>query len=167
MMARLGHLVRRFVTSVRGRTPSEFDRQWAEGFLSPGERGLWDRMSPVDQAHSVDVARRVSAGLPDIDDVVIVAALMHDVGKIEADAGVTLRVLATLVGPLLSRSRLEAWPRLAAHVHYPEIGASLLVEVGSDPLVCTWAGEHHDAPGRSSLDPAVAAGLRRADDAAS
>ena len=124
-------------------------------------------MSHPDQAHAVDVARRVSAGLPDIDDVVIVAALMHDVGKIEADAGVMLRVFATLVGPLLSRPRLEAWPRLASHVFYPEIGAALLAEMGSDPLVCAWAREHHDPPGRSSLDPAIAAGLRRADDAAS
>jgi hypothetical protein len=37
-------------------------------------------------------------------------------------------------------------------------------DVGADPLTVTWAREHHRPPARWTIDPAVAAALKAADD---
>ncbi|MGY9072417.1 MAG: hypothetical protein ACKVHU_05665 [Acidimicrobiales bacterium] len=172
------HLIRRFFMSLRGRSPSEFDLSWATGLLSGPERELFLRMSASDRAHSIDVSRRVSAGASDFEphvlNTMLVAALLHDVGKIEADAGVALRVVATLCESLRLAGPLGRWiqasgplGRLARQLQYPVLGAQLLVDIDSDVLVSTWAREHHRPRGDWSVPLDVGEVLRRADEAAS
>ena len=76
----------------------------------------------------------------------IAGALLHDVGKVEADLGTLGRVMATVVGPRTERFR-------SYHDH-EAIGVRLLEEAGSDPATIELAGS------RGSL----AAALRAADD---
>jgi hypothetical protein len=161
-LTRIRHLVRRTLVSLRGREPSAGDDAWARSLLSPAEADLWEQMTPVDRAHAVEVARAVEqAGPP-----VVVAGLLHDVGKVESSLGVPGRVVATLVRPVVPVS----WrPRLGAvgrHLDYEERGARLLAAAGSDPFVVAWAREHHLPPGRWSVDAEVGALLRAADDRA-
>jgi hypothetical protein len=135
------------------------DAAWIDSLLSPAEAALWRRMSGPDQRHAAGVARRVDAaglgGRP-----ALVAALLHDVGKVESGLSTFERVPATLARPWPGRTP-GRWRRYYDH---PAIGAALLEQAGSDPLVVTWAREHHLPPSRWTLPADVARALKTADD---
>ncbi|MGH9064730.1 MAG: hypothetical protein ACRD0L_12300, partial [Acidimicrobiales bacterium] len=102
---------------------------------------------------------------------VVVAALLHDVGKVEAGLGTGARVVATLVASALGRPRVAGWitqpgwaGRLGRYVAHASLGAELLERVGSHPLVRAWAAEHHRPPHLWSVPGEVGARLKAADD---
>src|SRR5439155_19397161 len=106
-----------------------------------------------DRRHSSAVARR--AGGPE---EVSAAALLHDVGKVEAGLGTFGRVLATVIGPGRAKGRM------ATYLRHDQIGARLLAEAGARPLVVTWAAEHHLPPERWTVPREIADRLKSADD---
>ena len=80
-------------------------------------------MALSDQRHSLVVAQRFVTLKPDAQRDHVAAALLHDVGKIESDVGIAMRVVATLIGPRTKRLR-------AYHDH-ETIGLALCVEAHS------------------------------------
>jgi hypothetical protein len=163
------HLVRRFFSSLYRKAPSPVDGEWAAGYLSSKELALWSVMSHPDQRHSIAVAQMVDKQLPD-DRTAVVAALLHDIGKISVRSGILLRVLAGFTQPLVSTQRRHRWTskggalsRLAALIEYPTAGATLLAEAGSEEFVVRWAAEHHLRPEEWTVDRVRARVLRRAD----
>jgi len=148
------HLVRRFLGSLWPAGPRRNGVAFVENALEPSELALWRRMSAPDRRHSIAVARR----LPDVADDVVAAALLHDVGKVEAGLGTFARVAATLIGAGRARGRM------AVYLRHDVIGARLLTDAGARPLVATWAGEHHLPPERWTVAPAIGAALKAADD---
>ena len=142
--------------------------------FSPVELALYEAQPPVDRAHSVACAvaiRNDPTVRPTRD--LLVASALHDVGKADAALGTAGRVAATIVGSVVGRRRTGAWleqrgplGRLARYRHHDERGARLLEASGSAPLVVAWAREHHLEPAQRSIEPHVAAALRRADEAA-
>jgi hypothetical protein len=121
-----GHLARRFVTSLSPAPPPADDTTWAERWLSPTERELWATLSNADRRHSIEVARRFGDRRPEASTAEMAGALLHDVGKVEADLGTLARVIATVVGPRGRRFRMY-------HDH-EAIGARLAEAAGSDPV---------------------------------
>ncbi len=142
-------------------------------------------MSNPDQCHAIDVARAVEAevgrndrstGDPDwpsaeqhgfrsIDErraVMVAAALLHDSGKNVSGLSTLPRVAATLLRPAIDGATVARWSkrhgvrrRLSQYWRHPEIGAELLVAAESQPLVSTWAAEHHRSPTSWSVEPAL------------
>jgi hypothetical protein len=100
------HLVRRFGGSLSRTEPHVSDIAWVNINLLAGEFSLWSRMKSYDQRHSIEVARRFTDLCPAYTREQVAAALLHDIGKIEADLGVFARVLATVVGPCGKKFRL-------------------------------------------------------------
>ncbi len=123
--AHVGHLVRRFAGSLSSAPPSADDAAWATSFLTDAEGELWRRLSNPDRRHAILVARRFISARPEATREEMAAALLHDIGKLEAGLGTVGRVLATLVGPRTTRFRTY-------HDH-EEIGARWLEERGSSP----------------------------------
>ena len=168
----LVHLVRRFAGSLSAAGPEPGDEEWARSQLLPGERRLWDVMPAADRRHAVGVARRVDTALaPGADRPALAAALLHDVGKIEAGLGTPGRVAATLAGLAGGRRRAAAWAsrpgplgRVGRYLRHPALGAGLLRGAGSDPLTVAWAAEHHSPPERWSVPSHIGAALKAADD---
>jgi hypothetical protein len=171
-MAHLFHLVRRFFGSLRPGGPPAGDDAWARASLLPGEQALWARMSGGDRRHAVGVARRTADELgPAASRPVLAAALLHDVGKVEAGYGPWRRSIATVLGLAVGRGRVERWrlgrgplARAGRYLCHDEIGAALLVEAGSDPLTVGWAREHHMPSSRWTVPQPVGAALKLADD---
>jgi predicted HD phosphohydrolase len=165
-MTTAGHLVRRFLGSLKPGGPPPADEAWARDALLAGERPLWDRMSGSDRRHAVAVARRAEAALgPRATRPVVAAALLHDVGKVESGLGTLGRVGATLVAAGVGRQRLARRNgRLSRYVRHDALGAELLEAAGSDPLTRAWAREHHLPDDRWTVDPEVGAALKAADD---
>ncbi len=164
----LGHLIhlgRRFFGALDPRGPDEASEQWVASVLRPGERELWDSMSGADRRHALEVARRVVAVLGSgATRPVLAAALLHDVGKIDARLGTVGRVPATLAG-MVARERFAGGEgRVARYLRHDAIGARLLAEAGAHPLTVAWAGQHHLPERAWTLPAEVGRALKAADD---
>jgi hypothetical protein len=155
------HLIKRFALSLWPGGPRLEGEAWAAAVLSEAELALWRRMSGPDRRHALGVARRVEAALgPEAATApVLAAALLHDVGKVEAGLGTLGRVAATVAGE-------RAGERARRYRRHPELGAALLELAGAHPLTVAWAREHHTPPERwSGAVPAPEAhALKAADD---
>lgn len=171
-MAGAAHLVRRFAGSLWPFGPDAGAVAWAHDHLLPTERRLWDRLPAADRRHSIGVARRVVARLGDrATRPVVAAALLHDVGKLDARLGTYGRVVATLSARVAGHNAAYQWSegrgfirRVGLYLRHPELGGDMLALAGSDPLTVTWAREHHLPPGEWTLDADIAAALSAADD---
>jgi hypothetical protein len=184
------HLAGRFFSALSPTGPGRDDEAWAVGHLLEGEQALWWRMSGPDRRHAISVARSTATLLgtgPPRD--VVAAALLHDVGKVEAGLGTFARVAVTLAAIAVGRERLLRWSapgdnsggrgssgpdvgrpgRLAVraragyYLTHDQVGARLLQDAGSEPLTVCWAREHHMPPSRWSLDHVVGEALKAAD----
>ena len=170
----VGHLSRRFVGALSPRGPSEADEAWVAGALGPGEHALWKRMSAPDRRHAVGVARAVAGSLgPGATRPVLAAALLHDIGKLEAGLGVWGRVGATVAGMAGGRAGAERWAtrpglagRFGRYLRHPQLGGRLLTAAGSDRLTVAWTESHHLPPGLwdPAVPPEVGAVLKACDD---
>lgn len=145
------HLTKRFFGAMRPGGPPEVDRAWVEAVLSDAEYALWRRQYGPDRRHTAKVAREVERRLGDeATPPVLAAALLHDIGKIDADLGTWGRVVATLSAKVAGRDTARLWirstgftRRVGLYLHHPEIGADMLEMAESDPLTVAWAAEHH------------------------
>ena len=144
------HLAVRFFGALDPRGPAPDSEIWALGWLVPGERDLWRRMSGPDRRHAAGVAREVAgllgwtvdsasgagagasgasgAGEPARE--VMASALLHDVGKVESGLGTFARVAVTLAAMGLGRDRLVAAStstglrrRVSDYLTHDQIGA--------------------------------------------
>lgn len=165
------HLARRFFGSLRPGGPVPADVEWVRTVLSPAELRLWERLSGPDRRHSVEVAREARRLLgPEAGEPVLAAALLHDVGKLDAGLGTVGRVAATVIGLAAGSGTVSRWDgkggfrgRTARYLQHPQRGAELLAEAGSDPLAVAWARDHHLPPERCRIAGDIAAALRAAD----
>ncbi len=171
-MSGIAHLARRFVGSLRPGGPGRAEVAWVADTLSPAEFELWRRLSGPDRRHSVAVARAVSARLGErADRRVRAAALLHDVGKLDARLRTFGRVVATLSALVAGRDTARLWSesrgftrRVGLYLRHPELGGDRLEVIGSDPFVVAWAREHHRPPGEWTVDPELGAVLAAVDD---
>jgi hypothetical protein len=167
-----GHLSKRFFGSLWPGGPAPDDATWARAQLLANERDLWQQMSSADRRHSIGVARRVERALGhEASRPVLAAALLHDVGKIDARLGAYGRVVATLSVSIAGRPAAEQWSeargftrKIGLYVQHPQIGADRLALAGSDPLTIAWTREHHKPEEDWTLPPHLAHALKEADD---
>jgi hypothetical protein len=165
------HLVRRFFGSVVPRQPTQAEEAWLLSLLRPTEAALYRAQSPQDRSHSVTCALRVRDDLgAAATNSIVVASALHDVGKTQAHLGTYSRVLATVVGMVLPRGKVEDLSarggylgRVGTYLRHDEIGADLLMEAGCHRTIVAWAFEHHHRPESWTIDPKIAEALARAD----
>jgi hypothetical protein len=168
------HLTRRFVGSLRPGGPPAPEREWAESQLTDAERDLWRQLSGPDRRHSAAVARRVERALgAEATRPVLAAALLHDVGKLDARLRTYGRVTATLAGKVVGRDEatVRAWcraggftRRVGLYLRHPQIGGDRLALAGSDALTVAWAREHHLPATDWTIPCHLADALHAADD---
>ena len=166
------HLTKRFFGSLLPGGPPERQRAWVESVLSDQEYVLWIRMYGPDRRHSARMAREVEARLGDqAEEQVLAAALLHDVGKIEAGLRTWGRVVATLSAKVAGRDTASLWVRsrgftrnVGLYLQHPDIGGDMLAMAGSNPLTVAWAREHHLPEEEWTVPVDVARVLRDVDD---
>jgi len=134
---------------------------------------LFRRMQPAEQVHAYALFKRLqSAGSthPDL----LVAALLHDVGKILIPLSIFDRVVIVL-GRRLFPKAAPRWAEGTPHGlrlpfvvagHHAEWGADLASQAGATPLAVELIRLHHDgaAPGPESPAGTLLAALQAADD---
>jgi HD domain len=172
------HLSARFFGALLPLGPRSDDESWALAHLTDGERELWYRMSGPDRRHAVRVARDTMSLLGGEEDRrdVIAAALLHDVGKVEASLGTFARVAVTFSAIVFGRLRMLHWAgdetgspvsrwrtRIGLYLTHDKLGAELLGRAGSQKLTVSWAEEHHLAPEKWTVDARIGTALKTAD----
>ena len=148
------HLVARFFSSLLPARVSAEEQAWVEAVLLPGELAIWSRLALADRRESIGVARRTDAALAGTqyagDDRWLAAALLHDIGKLDARFGPVRRALATLAAMALGPRVVEGWVdksgfvrRCALYVFHDQLGADRLRMAGGRPEAVHWAEAHH------------------------
>ncbi|MDQ1386441.1 MAG: hypothetical protein QOG65_3820 [Actinomycetota bacterium] len=162
-MTRAGHLVGRFVGSLRPRRLDDADLDLVRSVLGPGERACWERLGRADRAESVATARALG---PDADRAWVAAALLHDVGKAETSFGPIRRAAATAIALVAGSRRVRSWPNgVGRYVNHDELGSARLREAGARPEAVAWAAAHHrrDRWGATGIAPDICERLAAAD----
>lgn len=150
------HLARRFVWSLRVAPLKGHEIEELAGLVDRPTLDAFLGQAVTDQRHGYEAARHVRDrhGRPEL----VVASLLHDLGKRHAGLGTAGRVVASV----LSRLGLPAPGRLGVYLDHPRLGADELRELGHDPLTVDFAAHHHGSrPG--SIAPADWAMLSEAD----
>jgi len=173
---KLTHLTVRFFGALSPAAPRAADVQWAEAILPPAAYAQWKLQPRHDQRHTLNVARAVEAslaGTPEQGDPNwLAAALLHDIGKLDARLGVYGRVVATVSGAATGRALADAWSekrgftrRVGLYLRHPEIGADRIRLGGGPEVAAQWAAVHHDPDRWHELDipVSVVAALAAAD----
>jgi hypothetical protein len=166
-LGRVLYRVRQFIHAAWADVhPGELEQ--ARSVLTPAQMALFAGMQPSEQAHALKVYRQlVDQGETSLD--LLVAALLHDVGKSCSPLRLwerVLIVLARLVFPERSRhwgasspdrDRYRFWRRafVVAEQH-PAWGAALAAEAGASPRTVTLIRLHQDPP-----SPTVDAEVKR------
>lgn len=175
MKLHLAHRARRFFSSLLPVRVAPEDAAWIRELLSERELAAFGRMSVRDQVHSIGVARSVERHLDSVEvdgprDWILVAALLHDVGKSAVELGTYGRVMATLAGWAAGEDMAPAWAekrgmtrKIGLYLQHPRLGADILALAESDPRVVAWAREHYYRPDESSLPDDVVRLLVAAD----
>lgn len=144
----MGHLARRLAGSLSRRPPDDASVAWVKSQLNAAEFALWCSMRTEDRRHSLVVAKQYRRANPGASRPETAAALLHDVGKVVANLGTWMRVVATVVGP---RGR-----RFREYHDHEALGAVLAMRAGSDPVTVAMIRGDATAEGIDAL--------RRADD---
>lgn len=176
-MGRQTHLARRFFGALSPVPPRAEDVAWVATVLNERELGVWRRLPRHDRRHSIAVARRVEAALAGTayadDPRWIEAALLHDVGKLDAGLGVLGRVAATLAGAAAGHDMADAWSekrgitrRFGLYLRHPELGGSRIRMCDGTREAAVWAEAHQDPDryDRTDIPRAVVDVLAAADD---
>lgn len=142
--------VRQFVRALTAplaeeTTPPELN------ILSAPQRALFERMHPADRRHALGLYRAL-VGAGERREDLLVAALLHDVGKAAGPAPLWVRVVVVLLERftpgLLARlgtGEAEGWRRpFVTYRRHPEIGAEWAAAAGCSPTTVTLIRHHHD-----------------------
>jgi hypothetical protein len=176
-MARQTHLVRRFFGALWPAAPKAADTAWVATVLNEREFAVWKRMPNHDRRHSIRVARDAEAMLAGTqyagDTRWVEAALLHDIGKLDAGLGVFARVAATLAGAAAGHEMADAWSekkgitrRFGLYLRHPELGASRIRMCEGSNEAALWAEAHQDPDlwATTGLPETVITALSTADD---
>ncbi|HID87410.1 MAG TPA: HD domain-containing protein [Anaerolineae bacterium] len=142
-------------------------------YLTPAQVELFRRMPRCDQRHGLDVFHALQKrGYHERD--LLVAALLHDVGKVDGGLRLWHRVLIVLVKAFwlqlldrLARGETDSWRYpFYVHQHHPELGAELVRAVGCSSTTVELIRRHQEPlasnPPRTHQDKLLAA-LQEAD----
>ena len=134
-------------------TPAELEQ--AQAVLSTEQMALFRRLQPGEQAHALHMLSALQTqGETDVD--LLVAALLHDVGKQCCPLRLWERVVIVL-GQVASPALAQRWGKLAAGgcrgwrkpfivaAQHPAWGAELALQAGASVLVAALI-RHHQAP---------------------
>src|SRR2546430_13409690 len=122
--------------------------------MEPAELELWRSLPNHDRRYTVRVAKDVETRLAGTEYAGqprwLAAALLHDVGKLDAGLGVVGRSVATVMGAVAGPARVDRWAetsgfrrRAAWYLHHDDRGADRIRAAGGREETAPLASAHH------------------------
>ena len=130
------------------------DYEYASQYLSPPLLSLFQRMSRVEQQHSIALCQTLEAQGYHASELLL-AALLHDLGKVVVTPRLWERVWVVL-GEHYFPTRAARWAQGTARgmrrgfvirQQHPAWGAQLAEEAGAPPRTVSLIRRHHSPPG--------------------
>lgn len=152
--------VRQFWNALYPQAPRESHLALARSVLTEPQMALFNRLQPSEQAHSLQVLQTLVNQENDHPDL-LVAALLHDIGKICHPLRIWERVVIVL-GKKFFPGLMERWgqgqargwrrPFVVAREH-PQWGAALAYKAGCSPLATYLIREHQNTVPAAPSNP--------------
>lgn len=130
------------------------DDAFARARLSGPEYALYLRMDARDRHHACEVAKALLGRHPEAGEVLVRAALLHDVGKSGRPYRVAERVLVHLLPgrPLPPEPRLQGLAgAMQVKRHHQRYGADMIRAAGGSEAVARLVAGHHEVGGEAEL----------------
>ena len=151
--SRLLYRTRQFWQAISTRS-SQVDLELISSILTPSQISLFNQMQASEQAHSLRVFRKLTSQEEQNTDL-LVAALLHDVGKIRAPLRLWERVLIVLVrvicpgcihkwGSAPSEGSLSWRQTFVVAEQHPQWGAELAAQCGTSALAVELISRHQE-----------------------
>ena len=161
----MGYRARQFLGAWSAR-PSAAELEQGRDILNPEQMELFRRMQARDQAHSLAVMAQIRQSPGDVSAAdlhdLLVAALLHDVGKSRYSLNVWERVIIVLSEAMFP-SLVERYGAASPHgwrkafviaKMHPGGGAAMAEEAGATPLAVELIREHQNhTVGESNTNP--------------
>ena len=164
---RIAYRVQQFWHTLTAK-PDQDDLTLAEKLLSPALLNLFMQMQASEQAHSISIARQLLED-DQVDNDLIIAALLHDVGKSRYPLRLWERTII-VVGNRLFPTKASQWGQGApagwrrafvVAAQHPAWGAEMVAQAGASPMVVAIVRRHQDQIG---LDAETVGGDRSLED---
>lgn len=143
------------------------DTALARALLEPAAFAAFERMSPTDRRHAARLCRRLLALRPGDSDLAV-AALLHDLGKLDREGQGTVRLAHRVLNVALRRFAPACWRGMSDRPrpgplrgfyllrHHAELGAAWASALGVSPRACALIAAHDDGAHAPALADAVA-----------
>jgi hypothetical protein len=151
------HLAHRFFEVLSARPLDSHELAEAAARVGPELWPLFLTQQTADQRHAYQAGSKMSIGSHEPE--LVLAAMMHDVGKAESGLGVIGRTTATLLMAL----GLPMPARLGRYRDHGPIGAAKLEDAGAPTIVVLFA-RHHQGERPAGITPEDWDSLIRADE---
>lgn len=117
--------------------------------LNEQEQKLFFQLSVLNQKHSVSVTYTLLTLKPNISNILIKAALLHDIGKINSNLTITNKILAITLHHFFPKISLQFAKKNPNHfLHYyffhPQIGVQHLKDIHSNAKIIHIVAAHHE-----------------------
>ena len=151
LLRRSRYRIAQGIDALVPRVPADRDEILA-AILSAEQRRAFLDLSTVDQAHLLRVFRAVKKADTAASSDLLVAALLHDIGKVSPEGRV--RLIHRVLRVALAKVAPSTWVRLSAlpargwrtgfvlAEHHPCLGAQIAARLGCSERTC-WLIEHH------------------------
>jgi putative nucleotidyltransferase with HDIG domain len=165
------HRVWQFLRALTARPLTVAEQREVAAILSPAQQALFWQMSATDQRHSLNVVRTLIATGATARDL-LVAALLHDVGKSRHHLHLWERVMVVVIrafGPSAAsrwgNEHANGWRRpFVIYQQHPHWGAEMALAAGCSPVTVQLIRDHHDRGG-DQADSKLLRVLQQADSA--
>lgn len=162
-----------FWLAVRSPAPTTEELEIAQEVLTPSQMALFSQMQASEQTHSLRILKTLQEQGETNPDLMI-AALLHDVGKIRYPLRLWERVFIVLGDKFIPRytkswgnSVPRGWRRpFVVAAQHPLWGADLALEAGTTPLAASLIRYHQEIhPGNNpnTLEDRLLSALQHAD----
>jgi putative nucleotidyltransferase with HDIG domain len=145
------HRAWQFLQALTARPLTGTEQREVAAILSPAQQALFWQMSTTDQRHSLNVVRTLIAMGATSGDL-LVAALLHDVGKSrhhlylwERVMVVVIRTFGSAAASRWGNEHSNGWRRpFVIYRQHPYWGAEMALAAGCSPLTVELIRDHHD-----------------------